>query len=167
MTRAARLPDRAEAPAVFTPRRGLRRDAAAQYVGMDPDEFKQRVELGHLPKPFRIDNITLWDAKTLDTYLPDIEEGLLPPLPGPKLNGYVYVYGFDRFVKIGWSKEPENRKLGLESGLPLDLTVYAVLAGSVNIERTLHRRFAEYRLRREWFRNEGEVAVWIEAGCPL
>jgi hypothetical protein len=41
-----------------------------------------------------------------------------------------------------------------------------VRAGSMADEAALHRRFASYRLRNEWFRREGELAAWIKAGCP-
>jgi hypothetical protein len=44
---------------------------------------------------------------------------------------------------------------------------YAVLGGAgVKDEARLHKHFAAYRLNGEWFRKEGEVAEWIEAGCP-
>jgi predicted DNA-binding transcriptional regulator AlpA len=66
MTRAARLPDRAEAPAVFTPRRGLRREAAAAYVGISASKFAQWVSDGRMPRPKRIDGCVLWDVRALD-----------------------------------------------------------------------------------------------------
>jgi hypothetical protein len=63
---AARLPDRAEAPAVFTPRRGLRRDAAAQYVGVSPRSLTSGSATGRMPQPKRIDGVVLWDVRALD-----------------------------------------------------------------------------------------------------
>jgi predicted DNA-binding transcriptional regulator AlpA len=65
-TRAARLPDRAEAPAVFTLRRGLRRDAAAHYVGVSTTKFEQWINEGRMPPPKRIDGCVLWDVRALD-----------------------------------------------------------------------------------------------------
>jgi hypothetical protein len=87
-------------------------------------------------------------------------------MPRPIVLGDVRIW--DRFVKIGWSAAPESRRYSIENGLPLDLTTHALLTeSSMKVERDLHRRFAQYRLRREWFRFEGELAEWIDAGCPL
>jgi predicted DNA-binding transcriptional regulator AlpA len=48
------------------PRRGLRRDAAAQYVGVSATKFDQWVSDGRMPKPKRIDGCVLWDVRALD-----------------------------------------------------------------------------------------------------
>jgi hypothetical protein len=39
----------------------------------------------------------------------------------------------------------------------VDLSVLALLEGSRQLERELHRRFAVYRLRGEWFRDVPEI----------
>lgn len=48
------------------PRRGLRREDAAAYVGVSPTKFDALVEDGRMPKPFRIDGCVLWDIRRLD-----------------------------------------------------------------------------------------------------
>jgi predicted DNA-binding transcriptional regulator AlpA len=48
------------------PRRALRREDAARYVGVSPTKFDQLVNDGRMPKPFRIDGCTLWDIRELD-----------------------------------------------------------------------------------------------------
>jgi len=81
----------------------------------------------------------------------------------------VYVFGFDQYVKIGFSKDFRKRRRGLEQGLPRALDIYLVIpGGSFETERELHVRFARYRLRGEWFFFDGELAEWIEAqvGIP-
>jgi predicted DNA-binding transcriptional regulator AlpA len=48
------------------PRRGLRRDEAAQYVGVSPGKFDQLVGDHRMPKPTRIDRCLVWDIRDLD-----------------------------------------------------------------------------------------------------
>ena len=56
------------------PRRGLRREEAATYIGIAPTTFDKWVERGIMPKPKRQDGIVLWDVLSLDcsfSSLPD------------------------------------------------------------------------------------------------
>lgn len=48
------------------PRRGLRREDAAGYVGIGPSKFDMLVDDGRMPKPFRIDGCVVWDVRKLD-----------------------------------------------------------------------------------------------------
>jgi len=85
------------------------------------------------------------------------------PLSGPG----VYVVGFDEYVKIGVSNCLYERILGLQETLPAELIVHAILEGGRKLERELHDRYQPYRLRGEWFRNEGTLKQWIEAKCIM
>ncbi len=60
------------------PRRGLRRDEAAAYVGISPSKFDQLVRERRMPQPLRIDGCTLWDIRALDSAfdaLAGVEDG--------------------------------------------------------------------------------------------
>lgn len=46
--------------------RGLRREAAARYIGVSPTKFDQLVADGRMPKPIHIDGCVVWDLRTLD-----------------------------------------------------------------------------------------------------
>jgi predicted DNA-binding transcriptional regulator AlpA len=50
----------------LTPRRGLRREEAALYVGVSPTKFDELVRDGRMPKPKRIDGCVVWDVRRLD-----------------------------------------------------------------------------------------------------
>ncbi len=54
------------------PRRGLRREEAARYVGFSPRKFDDLVKNGRMPKPARIDGVVLWDIRQLDAILDEI-----------------------------------------------------------------------------------------------
>lgn len=48
------------------PRRGLRREEAAAYVGISPSKFDQAVAAGRMPPPRTLDGCVIWDVRELD-----------------------------------------------------------------------------------------------------
>jgi hypothetical protein len=54
-------------------------------------------------------------------------------------------------VKIGCSFEPESRLKELQVGCPFTVHIEATLPGHIQEEKALHRRFADDRVRGEWF----------------
>lgn len=48
------------------PRRGLRRDEAAIYIGVSSSKFDQLVQAGTMPRPRRVDGCVIWDIRALD-----------------------------------------------------------------------------------------------------
>jgi hypothetical protein len=101
----------------------------------------------------------------------------IPDVPHTSRSGYgglrvrvpnkTYLIRCGSFVKIGMAADIADRLRALEAANPHELDVLKVLAGGRQVERSLHVRFAAYRHRGEWFRLEGELAAWIEAGCTL
>jgi predicted DNA-binding transcriptional regulator AlpA len=49
------------------PRRGLRREEAAAYIGIGATKFDEWVERGIMPKPKRQDGVVVWDLVRLDS----------------------------------------------------------------------------------------------------
>jgi hypothetical protein len=76
----------------------------------------------------------------------------------------IYILGYDQFVKIGWSNNIRARFKQIQRGVPNDLTLYGCVIGARADETSLHHRFAEYRVRGEWFRKEGKLEAWIAGG---
>lgn len=69
-------------------------------------------------------------------------------------------------VKIGYTSvnrpsEAMRRIKALEPGCPWPLRLVCTVNGTRNDEANLHARFARFRTHREWFRPEGELALWI------
>jgi len=50
----------------LAPRRGLRRDQAAAYIGVSSSKFGQMVQAGELPGGFTIGGCVVWDVHDLD-----------------------------------------------------------------------------------------------------
>lgn len=81
---------------------------------------------------------------------------------------HVYVIGFDKFVKIGFTAvSTESRIKAMQTAVPMPLKVYAQFACPFGTEEKLHERFAIYRTNGEWFLKRGDLAEWIKGGCSL
>lgn len=65
------------------PPRGLRRDAAARYVGVGTTKFDEWVERNLMPKGKLVDGVRVWDRFQLDMAFEDLPDddsapGLVP-----------------------------------------------------------------------------------------
>jgi predicted DNA-binding transcriptional regulator AlpA len=49
------------------PRRGLRREEAAIYLGLSPSMFDEMVKAGELPTPRKFRTASVWDMRLLDS----------------------------------------------------------------------------------------------------
>lgn len=65
---------------------------------------------------------------------------------------YFIQQGLDGPIKIGLARNPDARRDQLQTGHAEHLYLRAVRRGEADLERWLHARFAEGRLRGEWFR---------------
>ncbi len=72
-------------------------------------------------------------------------------------SGFVYCIGRDvaGAVKIGWSRDPEQRLAQLQTASPDTLRILAILPGSKNVEHGLHEVFGDCAIRGEWFDSSG------------
>lgn len=77
---------------------------------------------------------------------------------------YVYFLrvGVHGPVKIGTAQNPWARATELQTGNPDELFVVGVVPGNTTLERSFHQWLAGYRIRGEWFRNEGLVAELVK-----
>jgi hypothetical protein len=76
---------------------------------------------------------------------------------------YVYVVGFDNYVKIGRSTEVDKRIQALQTSVPKVLNVYAIFPNrDADEERKLHHRFRADRLYGEWFLLSSSLRAFIE-----
>lgn len=66
----------------------------------------------------------------------------------------------DGFVKIGWSRSVDRRIAALQSASAYRMTLLKVVDGGHREEQALHARFAHLRHRGEWYRHDGELAVF-------
>ncbi|HEV2557371.1 MAG TPA: GIY-YIG nuclease family protein [Microvirga sp.] len=74
---------------------------------------------------------------------------------------FVYFIRCEGFVKIGRAFSPSARLRDFQVGSPFPLELLATEPGDDRREFALHHRFAEYRVRGEWFRLEGALLDYI------
>lgn len=79
--------------------------------------------------------------------LPGMESRLPPP-------SWVYFGSRAGLIKIGTSEDPRRR------ARELGIVLLRVAPGGVEDERRLHRRFARFRVDREWFLPAPEVLAY-------
>jgi len=65
----------------------------------------------------------------------------------------------DKYVKIGYSKNPEVRLKQLQTGCPIKLKLQYIMSGSFETEKALHIYYEKYRVphSKEWFYFRGEL----------
>ncbi|RPI71428.1 MAG: helicase, partial [Geobacteraceae bacterium] len=65
-------------------------------------------------------------------------------------------------VKIGFTSGPiEKRLASLQTAHPYKLQLLAALAGTVAYEKSLHDRFAKFRLEGEWFEPHPDLMAFV------
>lgn len=74
-----------------------------------------------------------------------------------------FVKAWNKFIKIGTSLNLDARVASLQTGSPVELRVAAILEGSFQTEKGLHKLFDHLRYNGEWFRYTDELKWFIIA----
>lgn len=74
-----------------------------------------------------------------------------------------FIRSSNKFIKIGYSTDPDHRKLGLQTGSPMKLHLQATMPGCYKTESGLHEMFSHLRKNGEWFRYTDELKWFIRA----
>ncbi len=64
-------------------------------------------------------------------------------------------------VKIGVASNPERRFMNLSVGSPVELRIAGVFFGSLYLEQYLHKKFAQFHVRGEWFEFAPELREYL------
>lgn len=79
----------------------------------------------------------------------------------------VYFMSQGGFIKIGHTTTEINRRMKSYTTHSLEETVLlGFLHGDRSVELAMHRRFSDYRVKGEWFRDEGDLARFIIDELP-
>jgi hypothetical protein len=83
------------------------------------------------------------------------------PRPAEVFDGRVYFIDDGFFIKIGFSKNPQDRIIKLQTASPFKLTLMRTVPGNKKLETELHARFRHLKSHGEWFRGERELRQHI------
>lgn len=88
--------------------------------------------------------------------------GNSPPKTRRGRFGYIYLMKNLRngMIKIGWSTDPCFREQTLQSEEP-EVELFFFAAGHIDLEASLHNRFATKRKRGEWFQLTDEDIAYV------
>jgi len=81
--------------------------------------------------------------------------------PYPSSGPHIYIFEFDKWVKIGFSTNVAVRLVQLQTMLPFPPEVRLVAPGNRIDESLLHAYFAQFRTNGEWFAVAGHLALWL------
>jgi len=62
-------------------------------------------------------------------------------------------------IKIGYSKNPKKRRSGLQTASPNELVILGFIHGELEDEKAYHQKFAQHRIKGEWFKGDILPAV--------
>ena len=100
-----------------------------------------------------------WGGRPEDVVCPFCRMSLIPDL-----GRWVYFVAVSSGeVKIGTAVNLRSRIGGLQVGHPHPLHVVALTDGSGDVETQLHDRFAEHRIRGEWFYPADELTSYMHS----
>lgn len=105
------------------------------------------------------ENFTLRDAAVFDFENAINERRRAQDAARP---GTIYFVGFgDGPIKIGFTANLDYRMEHLQTACPYKLELLATVKGGLGTERELHTRFAEHRIRGEWFSPAPDILAEI------
>jgi Meiotically Up-regulated Gene 113 (MUG113) protein len=76
--------------------------------------------------------------------------------------GVVYFIESGDFVKIGYTRCPQERAKKMFTDCPIEPRLLHAEPGTFKSEKTLHRHFAHLHARGEWFRKGPDLLEYIE-----
>lgn len=135
----------------------------------DTDTFPTTIEqLARMPDYRREFWIRHWEGEPIDhVRLAELVEVAIhdefEKLAGKVVNRTVYFVQTESGpIKIGIAQDVQKRLRGLQVSTPDKLTLLCTAPGGVQAEAKLHRRFASYRLRGEWFAAHPDILAEVE-----
>lgn len=65
-------------------------------------------------------------------------------------------------IKIGYSTNPDKRKSNLQTSHYEELELIGLMDGSLEDEATIHKTFASFNIRGEWYRPSQEILEFVD-----
>jgi hypothetical protein len=79
----------------------------------------------------------------------------------PQQPGVYFIQAERGEIKIGYSSRPYDRLRALQTNTISELRMLKVIEGAQSLEKELHERFKQHRVRGEWFNPHKELLAFI------
>lgn len=124
---------------------------------------------GEAERPYDMLGVDLWFARStaeMVAYAPDARaalDQLLTRKFRPQINGYVYILRSGDFIKIGKSKDVDQRVTQISPKTPMPVVLLHTIASDDMswAEAALHRHYSHYRTNGEWFLLPQSELDWL------
>lgn len=139
----------------------------ARYLSMTVDQLADRVE--RYPRKWSKLR-DCWEyvpSEVMEVVLRESDEikRRLAENPAADLRVYAIQCVENGLIKLGVSNDPKRRLVALSCQSPVEMVLLASRPGGYQMEKELHKRFAEHRRRGEWFAPHADILAWV-AECP-
>lgn len=64
-------------------------------------------------------------------------------------------------IKIGYSNNPMKRLKALQTGNSFELEILTIIDGDISMEKMLHKKFNNFKIKNEWFTYSEEIKEFI------
>jgi len=143
----------------MTDRLAYRVPEVCAMLGISPATLYRRAQRGEIAI-YKIRSCSLIKREDVEALL-----ALPKPAPAPKpaevMDGLVYFIDDGFFIKIGFSKDPEDRMIKLQTASPFKLRLLHSIVANRRLEREFHQKFRHLKSHGEWFRGESELRAYI------
>ncbi|MEZ0060957.1 hypothetical protein ABIF26_006500 [Bradyrhizobium elkanii] len=146
-----------EAVNLFSARPAPKRRELPKYVHFE--KSRQGVDRYYFRKDKDSPRIRLRSQPGSVEFLAEYRDALAGKSSPPQ--SFVYFARAGNKVKIGVSKNPRQRLGELKTGNSNKVRIYYVTPGDAQMERDLHKLFAEFRVNGEWFLYAEPIRNWI------
>lgn len=129
----------------------------AEHLGISVADIERATEIGDLV-PVKIGRTLLYSEE-------EARRWAMFPNRGKATRIYFIQEGDDGPVKIGESTQPERRMEYHQCGNPRRLRLLGSYSARAYDEKALLARFADHRIRGEWFEPAPELLAHVEEMC--
>lgn len=78
------------------------------------------------------------------------------------MSGYIYAMQAGEFIKFGWAKDIESRRLSLQTGCPWKIELIGAAEWPRKFERAIQEKLKHVRAQGEWFKDCDESQEVVE-----
>ena len=141
----------------------IRAPQASAILAVETRILKRLSDRGEIPEVFILGNLYTYREEALREFLPQFErtkEALIESLKPPRVDT-VYVIRCGYRVKIGFTQNLAQRLHSLTTANHRPIELITSWPAPKEAEKALHARFADLRVKGEWFALQKPIKEWL------